>query len=92
MLDLEPALLEGQEAWLNNVRRLLSGRPGSLFDSCIAGLSWSIEREWRHGSYSGVFRLLRSLYQMAGFGIIRRMLQHTWNRSFKNHIHVPIAR
>lgn len=84
MLDLEPDLLQGREAWIERVSQLLRNRRnGPLADACIAGLSWSLEREWKRRSYSGFAVVAQSLFRLAGARLLPMMTMKTWARFSK---------
>jgi glycosyltransferase involved in cell wall biosynthesis len=84
MLDLAPVLLRGQGGWLDSVRRLLAAEAAPLFEACVAGLGWSMERQWRHRSYADTLFMMGSLCRLAGVSIFPLVAKRAWNKRFKD--------
>lgn len=83
MLDLEPDLLQGQDPWLEQVSRLLRKRRSiSLVDACVAGLGWSLQREWKRKSWSGAAVVTQSILRLAGRRLLPLMTRRTWSLLF----------
>lgn len=66
MLDLEPVLLEGQDAFLERAGRLLRSRAPSLHRAAGAGIGWSGMAELRAGRYRDAARMGARLVRWAG--------------------------